>query len=147
MAGLEAPRIENATGFVDTNFAGKIDAAKHILTENDFVFVHIEAPDECGHKGDLNLKTHAIELFDKEIVAPMHQFLEESGEPYTLIICTDHRTPVKLRGHTSEPVPMAWVQGPTGPIYDRASFDEFTGQDEDIPFAFDVISRLLKNLG
>jgi 2,3-bisphosphoglycerate-independent phosphoglycerate mutase len=124
LAGLEAPDVEGATGFLDTNYQGKVDAALETLGREDFVFVHIEAPDECGHMGDAQLKTQAIEEFDSRVVAPVFQWLEDAGEPYTLLLCTDHRTPVSLKGHTAEPVPMAVLRGPVGETEKQASFDE-----------------------
>jgi 2,3-bisphosphoglycerate-independent phosphoglycerate mutase len=124
LAGLEAPDVEGATGFLDTNYRGKVDAALEILEREDYVFIHIEAPDECGHMGDAQKKTFAIEEFDAKVCAPVVQWLEDRGEPYTLLLCTDHRTPVALKGHTAEPVPMAVVKGPMGQADTQAAFDE-----------------------
>ncbi|MEN7972961.1 MAG: cofactor-independent phosphoglycerate mutase [Verrucomicrobiota bacterium] len=124
LAGLEAPDVEGATGFLDTNYQGKVDAALEILEREDFIFLHIEAPDECGHMGDAQKKTQAIEEFDSRVVAPVFQWLEDAGEPYTLLLCTDHRTPVALKGHTAEPVPMAVMKGPVGETEAQAAFDE-----------------------
>ena len=125
LAGLEAPDVEGATGFLDTNYQGKVDAGLEILEREDFVFIHIEAPDECGHMGDAEKKTFAIEEFDAKVCAPVLQWLEERGEAYTLLLCTDHRTPVALKGHTSEPVPMTVMKGPVGNQTASAAFDEF----------------------
>jgi 2,3-bisphosphoglycerate-independent phosphoglycerate mutase len=124
LAGLEAPDVEGATGFLDTNYQGKVDAALDLLEREDFVFVHIEAPDECGHMGDAQKKKQAIEEFDARVVAPIFQWLEDAGEPYRLLLCTDHRTPVALKGHTSEPVPMAVLNGPVGKTNAQVAFDE-----------------------
>ena len=124
LAGLEAPDVEGATGFLDTNYQGKVDAALEILEREDFVFIHIEAPDECGHMGDAQKKTFAIEEFDAKVCAPVFQWLEDRNQPYTLMLCTDHRTPVALKGHTSEPVPMAVMKGPMGEQNAQAAFDE-----------------------
>ncbi len=124
LAGLEAPDVEGATGFLDTNYPGKVDAALEILEREDFVFIHIEAPDECGHMGDAQKKTFAIEEFDAKVCAPVLQWLEERGEAYTLMLCTDHRTPVALKGHTAEPVPMTVMKGPVGEADAQAAFDE-----------------------
>ncbi len=112
LAGLEAVRVPGATGFLDTNYAGKVAAARAVLAAQDFVFVHVEAPDECGHLGDWKLKLDAIEAFDREIVGPLFRHLQERGRPYRLIVGTDHRTPVSVRNHTAEPVPMAVLDGP-----------------------------------
>lgn len=125
LAGLEAPNVEGATGFLDTNYRGKVDTALEILEREDFVFIHIEAPDECGHLGDARKKMVAIEEFDAKVCTPVLQWLEDRGEPYTLMLCTDHRTPVALKGHTAEPVPMAVMKGPVGEADAQAAFDEF----------------------
>lgn len=143
LAGLAAPDIEGATGFLDTNYQGKVRKALDILEKDDFVFVHIEAPDECGHMGDAQLKKQAIEAFDAKVVAPVFQWLEEAGEPYTLLLCTDHRTPVALKGHTSEPVPMAVLRGPVGQLEKQANFDETIHNGVAQGMACDWIRELL----
>jgi 2,3-bisphosphoglycerate-independent phosphoglycerate mutase len=143
LAGLKAPDVEGATGFLDTNYQGKVDAGLAILEEDDFVFIHIEAPDECGHMGDAQKKTQAIEEFDSRVVAPVFQSLEDAGEPYTLLLCTDHRTPVALKGHTSEPVPMAVLRGPVGALTTQAKFDETVNNEETQCLACDWIQEIL----
>ena len=143
LAGLEAPDVVGATGFLDTNYQGKVDAALEILEREDFVFVHIEAPDECGHMGDAQLKTQAIEEFDSRVVAPVFQWLEDAGEPYTLLLCTDHRTPVALKGHTAEPVPMAVMKGPVGETEAQAAFDEYVNEGNAQCMACEWIQEIL----
>ncbi len=143
LAGLEAPDVVGATGFLDTNYQGKVDAALEILEREDFVFVHIEAPDECGHMGDAQKKTQAIEEFDLRVVAPVFQWLEDAGEPYTLLLCTDHRTPVALKGHTAEPVPMAVMTGPTGETEAQAAFDEYVNEGNAQGMACEWIQEIL----
>ena len=124
LIGLEVINVPGATGFLDTNYAGKVQAALNVLKKDPFVFVHIEAPDECGHMGKERLKVEAIEAFDQKVVAPVWAELERRGEPYRLLICTDHRTPVARKTHTREPVPMICLDGPTGPADREADFDE-----------------------
>ena len=124
LIGLEPIKVPGATGFLDTNYAGKVEAALDVLQNHNFVFVHLEAPDECGHIGKPKLKVEAIEAFDQRIVAPVLHALEKRGEPYRLLICTDHRTPVSVRGHTREPVPMIKLDGPVGKLTVEAPFDE-----------------------
>lgn len=124
LAGLEAPRIPGATGFLDTNFQGKVDAALSALERHDFAYVHVEAPDECGHLGDAQKKKLAVELFDQRVVAPIWQAMEKRGEPYRLVVAMDHRTPVALKGHSREPVPILLMEGPVGPVTMEAPFDE-----------------------
>ncbi|MBP7830785.1 MAG: cofactor-independent phosphoglycerate mutase [Kiritimatiellae bacterium] len=125
LIGLDVIHVPGATGFLDTNYAGKVQAALDVIGKHPFVFVHIEAPDECGHMGKAALKVEAIEAFETKVVAPVWKALEEKGEPYRLIVCMDHRTPVSVRGHTREPVPMISVDGPVGAVSREADFDEF----------------------
>lgn len=124
LAGLDAPRIPGATGFLDTNYAGKVHAALEALRQHDFAYVHLEAPDECGHLGDAAKKKLAIEQFDQRVVAPIWQELERRGAPYRLVVAMDHRTPVSLKGHSREPVPIVLLEGPVGPVTREAAFDE-----------------------
>ena len=144
LAGLEVPVVEGATGFVDTNYAGKVAAAKEIMSKKDFVYVHVEAPDECGHMGDAKLKTRAIEDFDRQVVAPLWQFMEELGEPYRLILAMDHRTPIALRGHTSEPVPLVVLDGPVGPVTEEQPFDESVLDSLPEERSYELIRRSLR---
>ena len=125
LAGLETPRVEGATGFVDTNYAGKVAAGLEVLERHDFAYIHIEAPDECGHLGDAERKTAAISDFDAQVVGPVWDALEAAGQPYRLVVTMDHRTPCALRGHSDDPVPLAWIDGPVGPVDGEAPFDEF----------------------
>ncbi len=103
-AGLKPILVPGATGFLDTNYAGKVAAALEALTALDLVFVHVEAPDEAGHSGELQLKLQAIEDFDAKVVGPMRAGLEKLGD-YRLLVLCDHLTPLALRTHTPEPVP------------------------------------------
>jgi 2,3-bisphosphoglycerate-independent phosphoglycerate mutase len=143
LAGLSAPDIEGATGFLDTNYEGKVEQALRILEREDFVYVHIEAPDECGHMGDVEKKIQAIEDFDRRVVGPLWRELERRGDPYRIVVTTDHRTPVSLRGHTAESVPMTIVEGPTGAVWEEGAFDEFSGEEE-ARLAWRVIEDLLR---
>ena len=146
LCGLENIRVPGATGWIDTNYEGKAQAAIDCLRRSDFVYLHVEAPDECGHKGMAEEKVRAIENFDRRIVAPVWAALEADGKPYRLVVCTDHRTPVVKRGHTSDPVPFAWVDGPVGaaPADARADFDEFVPAEGVPPLVCDLISTLLR---
>jgi len=144
LAGLHAPRIPGATGFLDTNFEGKVEAAFEILKTGNFVYIHIEAPDECGHMGDPHKKKLAIELFDQRIVAPVWKRLEQMGEPYRMIIAMDHRTPVSLKGHSREPVPIAVINGPTGQLTKETAFDETVHGGKAIGMVYDWITQQFK---
>lgn len=103
-AGMSVIRVPGATGFVDTNYEGKAAAAIRAMADHDFVFLHLEAIDECGHLGDLALKLRAIGDFDSRIVGPVMQAL---GEGVTYAVLPDHPVPVRLRRHTRTPVPVA----------------------------------------
>jgi 2,3-bisphosphoglycerate-independent phosphoglycerate mutase len=105
LAKLETPFIEGATGYLDTNYQGKIEAALKILENQDFVYIHIEAPDEAGHKGDVALKIKAIEDFDKKIVAPMLAF-QKAHKSCRIMVLPDHATPCVLKTHTTDLVPF-----------------------------------------
>lgn len=107
-AGLDSIEVEGATGNINTNFVGKRQAAiKELLTENkDFVYIHVEAPDECGHRKEIENKIKAIELIDEKIVGPLIKTLNESKEEYSILVMPDHPTPLELKTHTSDPVPF-----------------------------------------
>ncbi len=104
-AGLRVAKVENATGNYDTNFIGKARAAMDILKENDFVYIHVEAPDECSHHFDAEKKIYSIEQIDSQILKPLTEHLEAIGEAYALLLLPDHPTPVRLGTHVSDPVP------------------------------------------
>ncbi|MEM1486355.1 cofactor-independent phosphoglycerate mutase [Oscillospiraceae bacterium PP1C4] len=106
-AGLKSVDVEGATGNVDTNFAGKADAAIELLRNGcDFVYIHVEAPDECGHRHEIDNKVRAIELIDKEILGRLLPALRADGEAFSILLMPDHPTPLSIRTHTSEPVPF-----------------------------------------
>jgi len=104
--GLESVNVTGATGYYDTNYEGKAEAAIRILKKHDFVYVHVEAPDEAGHNGDLKEKILAIERFDQFIVGPILHYLETQGD-FRILVLPDHPTPIALRTHASDPVPFA----------------------------------------
>ena len=145
LTGLNAVIVPGATGFLDTNYAGKVKAALNALDHDDFVFVHVEAPDECGHMGDLKLKLKAIETFDREVVGPVWRGLEAMRQPYRLIIATDHRTPVTVRNHTAEPVPVAVLNGPVPHAGREMPFDEFVNGGQASSMAFEWLASQIGN--
>ena len=109
-AGLNAPYVPGATGYIDTNFEGKTQAALDELKRGDFVYIHVEAPDECGHRGERDLKKKAIELIDERILGPLLKGLEEMREDYRIAILPDHPTPLCTKTHSSAPVPYLLYQ-------------------------------------
>lgn len=122
-AGLEVIDVPGATGTIDSNYRGKVEAALDALNRLDFVYLHIEAPDEAGHEGDPELKVKAIELFDQNVVGPVITGLRNIGEDWRLLLMPDHATPASIRTHTSEPVPFAIMGRGVEPDSSR-SFDE-----------------------
>ncbi len=111
-AGLRIIEVEGATGLANTNYEGKAQAAIDALKTDDFVFVHVEATDEAGHDGDLELKLKAIDYLDKRLIKPILEAIEEMQEEVCVAILPDHPTPVEQRIHVNEPVPfIIWYKG------------------------------------
>ncbi len=108
-AGFKVPHIPGATGYLDTNYEGKVEAAIDGLSQHDIAYVHIEAPDEASHEGSIEKKIEAIESFDEYVVGPVVERLVQF-EKVDLLIVTDHLTPVKLRTHVSDPVPFLLIR-------------------------------------
>ena len=98
--------MPGATGFLDTNFLGKAEYGLHSLDEGDFLFLHVEAPDEGGHMGDPGKKVEAIENFDQKVVGPLLEGLRQRGDEWRMLVLPDHPTPCALKTHTSDPVPF-----------------------------------------
>ena len=111
-AGLRIIEVEGATGLADTNYEGKAMAAIDALKHDDFVFVHVEASDEAGHDGDLELKLKTIEYLDQRLIAPIYREVQTWGEPVCMAVLPDHLTPVEKRIHVGQPVPfLIWHRG------------------------------------
>ena len=107
LAGMESVDVPGATGNIHTNFEGKAAAAIDALARGkDFVYIHLEAPDECGHQGQLEEKVRAIELIDEKVTRPVFEYLKASGEPFAVMFVPDHPTPVRLKTHTGDAVPF-----------------------------------------
>ncbi len=126
LTGLDRIIVEGATGEVETNYEGKVEAAIEALKTRDFAAVHVEAPDECTHNGDLPGKLKAIEYLDRRIIGPIMSALKLQNTDYRLLVLSDHKTLTSTRGHDGDPVPFA--------IYDSrvdtksgASFSESWG--------------------
>ena len=122
-AGLRRIDVEGATGLYNTNYENKVAAALEALKTDDFVYLHIEASDEAGHEGDVDLKLQTIENLDKRAVGPIYEAVKNWDEPVAIAVLPDHPTPCELRTHTAEPVPFViWYPGITP--------DEVTAYDE-----------------
>lgn len=122
-AGLEIIKVPGATGYLDTNYRGKAEAALDALKRLDFVYLHVEAPDESSHSGSIENKIRAIEDFDAKIVGPVSEGIREFGE-YRILCTPDHPTPIRLMTHTADPVPFIMYGGETEVSADVAGYDE-----------------------
>jgi 2,3-bisphosphoglycerate-independent phosphoglycerate mutase len=121
LIGLAPIEVPGATGYYDTNYEGKAAYALRCLDQEDFVFVHVEAPDEAGHDADLQQKIKAIENFDHLVVGPIKKKLSELA--YRILVLPDHPTPIEVRTHTTDPVPFAWCGQGISP-YKAEGFSE-----------------------
>ena len=111
-AGLKIVEVPGATGLANTNYEGKAQAAIDALEHDDFVFVHVEASDEAGHDGDLELKIKTIEYLDQRLIAPIYNKVSTWDEPVCMAVLPDHLTPVEQRIHVGQPVPfLIWYRG------------------------------------
>ena len=145
-AGMKVYQVLGATGSIDTNFEGKAQAAIDALTKDgcDFVYVHVEAPDEMGHQGLLKEKIQSIEYLDRRLIAPVKKAMEDAGEDFRMLVLPDHPTPIRLRTHTGDPVPYV--------LYDstrqRKSIQKYTEAEAEAtgnfePNGYRLIQRLL----
>lgn len=124
LAGMEVIEVEGATGNYDTDFSGKAEAALAALKKGaDFVYIHIEAPDECGHHGDVEHKIYSIEQIDEKVVKRVVEGLREFGEPFSVMVLPDHPTPIKTMTHCSDPVPYL-IYRSNEPVIGTAKYDE-----------------------
>jgi 2,3-bisphosphoglycerate-independent phosphoglycerate mutase len=112
-AGLEVLPVEGATGYTDTNYRGKAEKALAFLRDGDFVFLHVEAPDEMGHEGNIDGKIRAIEDFDREVVGTVLSGVTSLGN-FRVMVLSDHPTPIALKTHSSDPVPFAVLSSVEG---------------------------------
>ena len=111
-AGLKIIKVPGATGLANTNYEGKAKAAIEAMKSDNFIFVHVEATDEAGHDGDLELKLRAISYLDQRLIKPIVEAAEASDEKVCIAVLPDHLTPVELRVHVGEPVPfLIWYSG------------------------------------
>ena len=123
-AGMKSIDVEGATGNVHTNYQGKAEAAIQAFSDGyDYVYIHVEAPDECGHRAETDNKVLSIEKIDALILSPVLSYLEGCGEDYRIMVLPDHPTPIFMRTHTSEPVPFFIYDSQTD-VEGVSSFDE-----------------------
>jgi len=132
LAGMDSIDVKGATGNIDTNYLGKAQAALDALSQGkDFVFVHIEAPDECGHRYEIDNKVKSIELIDELVVASLIKGLEVY-EDYKILVLPDHPTPLSLRTHTRDPVPYILYQKSRAKKGSSMTYNEKNAQDTGI---------------
>jgi 2,3-bisphosphoglycerate-independent phosphoglycerate mutase len=126
-AGLKVINVEGATGLYNTNYEGKTQAAINALRNDEFVYLHIEASDEAGHEGDVDLKIKTIEYLDQRIVKPIFEEVSSWKGPVTIAILPDHPTPCAIRTHTKSPVPFI-IYRPGEKPDNVTIYDEFSAQ-------------------
>jgi len=131
-AGMEIVDVPGATGYLDTNYRGKAQAALDVLKDKDLVFLHVEAPDEAGHAGDIKEKIKAIENFDKEVVAPILDGLKDLGYPFRMLIVTDHFTPIVLKTHAPGLVPFIIYDSTDVKENEEAAYNEKAAEKSDL---------------
>ncbi|RLF44638.1 MAG: cofactor-independent phosphoglycerate mutase [Thermoplasmata archaeon] len=145
LIGWEHIEVPGATGYLDTNYAGKGEAAVAALENHDLVFVHIEAPDEAGHNGDISGKVRAIEQIDQHIVGPILKHLQNLDDDWRIMVLPDHPTPCSIRSHTSEPVPFA-IAGTRIASVAKRHFTEADAEQSDlhVELGFELMEYFLK---
>lgn len=146
-AGMKLYQVPGATGSLDTNYEGKAQAAVKALLEDgcDFVYIHVEAPDEMGHQGLIHEKVQSIEYLDQRLIALVKKAMDDSGEDYRMLILPDHPTPIRVRTHTGSPVPFLLYDS-THPEKKKAKYSEAeAAATEDFePDGYQLIDRLIQ---
>ncbi|MBE6545898.1 MAG: cofactor-independent phosphoglycerate mutase [Ruminococcaceae bacterium] len=145
-AEMESIDVEGATGNVHTNYVGKANAAIEAFRRGiELVYVHVEAPDECGHRAEIENKVKSIELIDEKILAPVYAYLKECGEPFKIMILPDHPTPIAIRTHSIDPVPFM-IYSSEKECDGIAAFDEFTARSTRhyIPNGYTLMGHLIE---
>ena len=146
-AKMKVIEVEGADGTLHTNYEGKAQAAVDVLLKEgyDFVYVHVEAPDEMGHQGSVERKVQAIQYLDERVIKPVYEQLKSSGEPFRMLVLPDHPTPICVRTHTSEPVPYMLYDS-TNELDKTYDYNEKDAKDSGIYIAegHTIINHLFK---
>lgn len=144
-AGMKVIEVEGADGTLHTNYEGKADAAVKTLIEDgsDFVYIHVEAPDEMGHQGSKERKIQAIQFLDEKVIRRVKEKMDASGEAYRMLVLPDHPTPIRCRTHTSNPVPYLLYDS-TASVENNTDYNEKAGKESGIfiPEGFTLIDKL-----
>lgn len=146
-AEMATPNVDGATGYIDTNFKGKLDAAiAEFNRGQDLVYIHVEAPDECGHRGEIDNKVKAIEMIDSTILGPLVATLKKQGEDFSILVCPDHPTPLCIRTHSSDPVPYFIYRSNAEKPNGIKTFDESSAKSTGVYIedGFTLMSRFLQ---
>lgn len=144
-AGMDVIDVEGATGNYKTNYEGKANAAIDAFRDgSDFVYVHVEAPDECGHRGEIDIKPLAIEKISELILRPVYEYLRSSGESFRIMVLPDHPTPLEIRTHSSEPVPYFIYDSE----HDEVGVECFTeslceAKNDYLPCGYELLGKLI----
>lgn len=145
LTGMDVIDVAGATGNYDTNFSGKAEAALAALKNGaDFVYIHMEAPDECGHHGDAEHKVYSIEQIDEKVVKRVTEGLRSFGEPFAIMVLPDHPTPIKTMTHCSDPVPYM-IYRSNKPVLGTAKYDEAHARSGGVfvPSGVELMKRFL----
>lgn len=141
---MDVIEVENATGTYKTNFDGKAKAAiDYLKTKGDFVYIHMEAPDECGHQGDVDHKILSIELISEKVVKAIKNELNKNNIPFKMLILPDHATPIKLKTHVSDMVPYILYDSTNEVKSDYSSYTEDISGNE-IHEGYTLINKLFE---
>jgi phosphoglycerate mutase (EC 5.4.2.1) len=146
-AGLKSVEVAGATGNIHTNFSGKVEAVLNELASGrDFAYLHIEAPDECGHRAEIDNKVRSIELIDEKIIGVLLKEMDKYDD-YRLLILPDHPTPIAIRTHTAEPVPFVLYQKSAGRESGLSGYDEFQAKETGLFFkeGYSLMDYFIKN--
>lgn len=146
LSDMDVCEVEGATGYLDTNFSGKMQAAFEALSGDcDLAYIHVEAPDECGHRGEVQNKVKAIEEIDRQILAPLLEKMEQVDD-VSVLIMPDHPTPLSIRTHCAEPVPYLLYRSNAKAQQEAVSFTEANARatGNEVAHGFEMMNRLLQ---
>lgn len=145
LSGMQVCEVEGATGYIDTNFPGKMQAALDALKGGcDYAYIHMEAPDECGHRGEAENKVKSIEMIDEQVLGPLLAELPALGD-FTMLICPDHPTPIAVKTHVSDPIPYLLYRSNAEADSGVETFTEDTARATGIyePKAWNLIKKMI----